>query len=106
MSERSRVTIAAAIRTRRMSPVEAVGSCLDRVRRLDKRMRAFIRLDESGALEAAGALEADALAGRWRGALPRGPGALQELSPLQRLPTSCAAKAAEDLLSSPEWPAA
>jgi aspartyl-tRNA(Asn)/glutamyl-tRNA(Gln) amidotransferase subunit A len=106
MSERSLVTIAAAIRTRRMSPVEAVGSCLDRVRRLDKRMHAFIRLDESGALEAADALEADALAGRWRGPLHGVPVAFKDLCHLEGLPTSCGTKTAEYFSSSQECTAA
>ena len=106
MSERSLVTIAAAIRTRRMSPVEAVGSCLDRVRRLDKRMRAFIRLDESGALGAAKALEADAAAGCWRGPLHGVPVAFKDLCHLQGLPTSCGTKTAEYFSSSQECTAA
>src|SRR5216683_2714572 len=106
MSERSLVTIAAAIRTRRMSPVEAVGSCLDRVRRLDKRMRAFIRLDESGALGAAKALEADAAAGRWQGPLHGVPVAFKDLCHLQGLPTSCGTKTAEYFTSSQESTAA
>src|SRR6266478_3685320 len=106
MSERSLVTIAAAIRTRRMSPVEAVGSCLDRVQRLDKRMRAFIRLDESGALGAAKALEADAAAGRWRGPLHGVPVAFKDLCHLEGLPTSCGTKTAEYFISSQECTAA
>ena len=106
MSERSLVTIAAAIRTRRMSPVEAVGSCLDRVRRLDKRMRAFIRLDESGALGAAKALEADAAAGRWRGPLHGVPVAFKDLCHLQGLPTSCGTKTPEYFTASQECTAA
>ncbi|MBF8301136.1 MAG: Asp-tRNA(Asn)/Glu-tRNA(Gln) amidotransferase GatCAB subunit, partial [Acidobacteria bacterium] len=67
MSEESLAGLAAGIRARRISPVEAVERCLARIRKWDSRLHAFIRLDEEGALEAARSLEADAAAGRWRG---------------------------------------
>ncbi len=106
MSERSLVTIAGAIRTRRMSPVEVVGGCLDRIGRLDKRLRAFIRLDEEGAMRAAHALQADAAAGRWRGPLHGVPMAFKDLCHLQGLPTSCGTKTPDYFISPLECSAA
>jgi aspartyl-tRNA(Asn)/glutamyl-tRNA(Gln) amidotransferase subunit A len=69
MREESLTAVAEAIRARTLSPVEAVEGCLERVHKWDGRIRAFIRLDEEGALESARVLEAEAAAGRWRGPL-------------------------------------
>ena len=65
MPEESLTAIASAIRTRTLSPVEAVEGCLERIRKHEGRIRAFITLDEEGALRRARALEDDAAAGRW-----------------------------------------
>jgi aspartyl-tRNA(Asn)/glutamyl-tRNA(Gln) amidotransferase subunit A len=81
--------LAAAIRARRVSPVEATRHCLDRVARLDAGLRAFITVDAEGALRAARALEADAQAGRWRGPLHGVPLAYKDLCHIDGLPTSC-----------------
>ena len=72
MSDESLAGLVADIRARRISPVEAVERCLTRIRKSDSRIRAFIRLDDEGALRSARALEADAAAGRWRGPLHGG----------------------------------
>jgi len=58
MGEESLTAVAASIRARTLSPVEAVERCLERVRKWDGRIRAFIRLDEEGARESARMLEA------------------------------------------------
>ena len=69
MTDWSIAALAAAIRARRISPVEAARDCLARVERLDERLRAFITVDADGALARARVLEAEAAAGRWRGPL-------------------------------------
>jgi len=89
MSDESLAGLAADIRARRISPVEAVERCLARIHKWDGRIRAFIRLDAEGALEAARSLEADASAGRWRGPLHGVPLGFKDLCLLRGLPTSC-----------------
>jgi len=87
--------LAAAIRERKASTVEVTTECLERIGRLDRRLRAFITVDAEGALASARALDADAAAGRWRGALHGVPLAYKDLCHIRGLPTSCGTKTAE-----------
>lgn len=89
------VALAAAIRRRELSPVEATEACLARIERLDRRLRAFITVDTDGALRVAKELEAEAAAGRWRGALHGVPLAFKDLCHIRGLPASCGTKTAE-----------
>jgi aspartyl-tRNA(Asn)/glutamyl-tRNA(Gln) amidotransferase subunit A len=91
--------LAAAIRQSKVSAVEAATDCLDRIRRLDGRLRAFITVDADGALASARALDADAAAGRWRGPLHGVPLAHKDLCHIRGLPTSCGTKTAEYFMS-------
>jgi aspartyl-tRNA(Asn)/glutamyl-tRNA(Gln) amidotransferase subunit A len=93
--ERTIAELAAAIREGKASSVEATTECLDRIRRLDGRLRAFITVDADGALASARALDADAAAGRWRGPLHGVPLAYKDLCHIRGLPTSCGTKTAE-----------
>ncbi|MGH7265899.1 MAG: amidase [Candidatus Rokuibacteriota bacterium] len=86
--------LAAAIRARRISPVEAVEDYLARIARLDGRLRAFITVDAEGALRAARAREAELMAGRG-GPLLGVPLAYKDLCAIAGLPTSCGTKTAE-----------
>ena len=95
MHEESLTAVAESIRARKLSPVEAVERCLERVRKGDGRIRAFITLDEEGALRSARALEAEAAAGRWRGPLHGVPVGFKDLCHLEGLPTSCGTKTPE-----------
>ena len=61
--------LAAAVRSGRLSPVEATRAYLDRIAKLDPTLRAFITVDADGALAAARILEREAAAGAWRGPL-------------------------------------
>jgi aspartyl-tRNA(Asn)/glutamyl-tRNA(Gln) amidotransferase subunit A len=88
-------SLAAAIRAGKISPVEATRDCLDRVRRLDGTLRAFISVDEAGALETARRLEAEQRRGAWRGPLHGVPLAFKDLCYMRGLPTSCGTKTAE-----------
>jgi aspartyl-tRNA(Asn)/glutamyl-tRNA(Gln) amidotransferase subunit A len=84
--------VAAAIREKRLSPVEVTEACLERIERLDARLRAFITVDGDGARRAAKALEAEQMAGRWRGPLHGVPLAFKDLCYIRGLPTSCGTK--------------
>src|SRR5262249_60438544 len=88
MHDESLIALAAAIRARALSPVEAVERCLERIHKHEGRIRAFITLDEEGALRRARALEGDAAAGRWQGARHGVPLGVKGLCPLEGLPTS------------------
>lgn len=65
----SLAAVADAIKSKKISAVEAATACLDRAERLQKQFNIFISLDREGALAAARAADADAASGRWRGAL-------------------------------------
>lgn len=92
MTDRTLSALAGEIRAGRLSPVEATRACLDRIARLDGRLRAFITVDAENALAAARALEADAHAGRWRGPLHGVPLAFKDLCHIRGLPASCGTK--------------
>jgi len=99
MTDGTLAGLAAAIRETRISAVEATTHCLERARRLDGRLRAFVTLDAEGALAAARALDADAAAGRWRGPLHGVPLAYKDLCHIRGLPTSCGTKTTEYFFS-------
>jgi aspartyl-tRNA(Asn)/glutamyl-tRNA(Gln) amidotransferase subunit A len=87
--------LATAIRAGTVSPVEATQECLARIRRLDGALRAFISVDEAGALETARRLEAEQHRGAWRGPLHGVPLAFKDLCFIRGLPTSCGTGTAE-----------
>ncbi len=60
---------AALVREKRVSPVELVTAYLERIERLDGRLRAFITVCRESALAAAARAEAEAARGNWRGPL-------------------------------------
>jgi aspartyl-tRNA(Asn)/glutamyl-tRNA(Gln) amidotransferase subunit A len=86
--------LAAAIRAGRVSPVEVTRACLDRIERLDGRLRSFITVDPEGALRVAREREAELAAGRWRGPLHGVPLAHKDLFHVEGLPTSCGTRTA------------
>src|SRR6185503_5115660 len=88
-------SLARDIAARRVSAVEATKECLARIDRLNASLRAFITVDASGALAAAGALDADLSAGRPRGPLHGVPLAYKDLCYTPGLPTSCGTKTPE-----------
>jgi aspartyl-tRNA(Asn)/glutamyl-tRNA(Gln) amidotransferase subunit A len=57
------------IRERRISPVDLVTECLDRIERLQPQLSAFITVARDSALRAAEAAEAEIQHGRWKGSL-------------------------------------
>jgi aspartyl-tRNA(Asn)/glutamyl-tRNA(Gln) amidotransferase subunit A len=106
MGEDSLTAIAAAIRERKLSPVEAVERGLERVRKWEGRIHAFIALDEEGARRSARELETEAAAGRWRGPLHGVPVAFKDLCHLRGRPTSCGTSVPAYFTSSQECTAA
>jgi aspartyl-tRNA(Asn)/glutamyl-tRNA(Gln) amidotransferase subunit A len=87
--------LASAVAAGTISSVEATAACLDRIARLDGRLRAFITVDADGALARAKTLDADLAAGRRRGPLHGVPLAYKDLCHVPGLPTSCGTKTAE-----------
>jgi aspartyl-tRNA(Asn)/glutamyl-tRNA(Gln) amidotransferase subunit A len=61
--------ISGRIRARRISPVDLVNACLERIARLQPRLNAFITVLADAALRQARAAEAEIAAGHWRGPL-------------------------------------
>jgi aspartyl-tRNA(Asn)/glutamyl-tRNA(Gln) amidotransferase subunit A len=70
--------LAEGFRSRALSPVEVVRLYLDRIERLDGRVRAFVQVEGEAALEAARAAEAEIARGRWRGFLHGVPVAVKD----------------------------
>jgi aspartyl-tRNA(Asn)/glutamyl-tRNA(Gln) amidotransferase subunit A len=69
---------AAAVQTRRVSPVELTRACLDRIERVDPVVHAFVSIDAEGALRAARTAETEITAGRYRGPLHGVPIAIKD----------------------------
>jgi aspartyl-tRNA(Asn)/glutamyl-tRNA(Gln) amidotransferase subunit A len=89
MSEWTIASLADAIRSRRVSPVEVTRAYLERIDRLNGRLRAFLAVDHDGALRQAATLEAEVTRGRLRGPLHGVPLAYKDLCFIRGLPTSC-----------------
>src|SRR6185295_11823041 len=79
---------ARAIADKELSPVELMGALLDRIGRLDPRLNAFIRLDAEAAMAVAKAAEAEAAAGRLRGALHGVPVGIKDIIDVAGLATT------------------
>jgi aspartyl-tRNA(Asn)/glutamyl-tRNA(Gln) amidotransferase subunit A len=69
--------------------VETVRAHLERIERLDGKIRSFITVDAEGALAAARVRDAELAAGRARGVLHGVPLAYKDLCHVRGLPTSC-----------------
>jgi aspartyl-tRNA(Asn)/glutamyl-tRNA(Gln) amidotransferase subunit A len=102
----SLAAVAAAIRAGKVSPVEVTRHCLDRIARLDGRLRAFITVDAEGAYAAAQRLEAEAARGQWRGPLHGVPLAFKDLCAIGGLPTSCGTATRDYFTAAPDCTAA
>jgi hypothetical protein len=80
---------AEAIRARKLSPVELTKALLDRIDRLDRRLKVFIRLDGDAAMDAGKAAEIEIAAGRPRGRLHGVPFGIKDIIDVAGLPTTC-----------------
>jgi aspartyl-tRNA(Asn)/glutamyl-tRNA(Gln) amidotransferase subunit A len=83
---------AAQIREGKISPVELVEACLERIRALDGRLQAWAHVDEAGARAAAHALEAEVASGRLRGPLHGVPVGIKDIIHVAGMPTTAGAK--------------
>jgi len=72
-------TLAAALRERRLSPVEVVNALLERIESEDARLNAFITVLPERALEEAARAEGEILAGEYRGPLHGVPVGVKDL---------------------------
>ena len=84
--------LAENIRTKRVSPVEAVQACLDRIERLNSGLRAFISVYPEPALAAARAAEAAVVAGRPLGPLHGVPLAVKDLFAVKGMVRTCGSR--------------
>src|SRR5262245_64804246 len=67
------------VRRKRASPVELTKACLQRIERLNPKLKAFITITDEAALAEARAAEAEIQRGRWMGPLHGVPIALKDL---------------------------
>ena len=88
--------VAAAIAKRELSPVDLVKALLDRIKRLDPHINAFLRVDAEAALNEARAAEAEAAQGRLRGPLHGVPVGIKDIIDVSGLPTTCHSKVFAD----------
>ena len=84
------------IAARKLSPVELATACLDRVRRFDPTLHAFLRVTEERALAEARAAEARAMAGTLRGPLDGIPIAHKDIYNTAGLLTTAHSKLLQD----------
>ena len=84
--------LAENIRTKRISPVEAVHACLDRIERLNDELRAFISVYPDLALADARAAEAAVMAGDDLGPLHGVPLAIKDLFAVRGMVRTCGSR--------------
>jgi aspartyl-tRNA(Asn)/glutamyl-tRNA(Gln) amidotransferase subunit A len=83
---------ASQIREGKLSPVELVEACLERIRTLDPRVVAWAHVDEAGARAAARERAAEAAAGRIRGPLHGVPVGIKDIIHVTGMPTTAGAR--------------
>jgi aspartyl-tRNA(Asn)/glutamyl-tRNA(Gln) amidotransferase subunit A len=84
---------AEAIREGRLSPLALVEACLERIRILDGEVRAWVHLDEAGALAQAREREAQARARHFVGPLHGVPVGIKDIMDVAGMPTTAGARA-------------
>ncbi|MGH2404391.1 MAG: amidase [bacterium] len=85
--------LAARIRAGELSPVAVVEACLARIQDVERAVKAWVRIDESVALDAARLLESEARAGRFRGPLHGIPVGLKDIYHVAGMVTTSGASA-------------
>jgi aspartyl-tRNA(Asn)/glutamyl-tRNA(Gln) amidotransferase subunit A len=93
---RSVVELGAAFRGRRLSPVEVVGTLLERIENVDEKLNAFITVLSEKALEEAARAEKELLAGEYRGPLHGVPIGLKDLIYMKGVRTTMGSAFFED----------
>jgi aspartyl-tRNA(Asn)/glutamyl-tRNA(Gln) amidotransferase subunit A len=88
--------IGQALRERRLTSVELVASCLDRIRRIDPELNSFVAIDEVGARQAAREADARLAAGTPRSALDGIPVSVKDNILAAGLPATWGSRALAD----------
>jgi aspartyl-tRNA(Asn)/glutamyl-tRNA(Gln) amidotransferase subunit A len=83
---------AEAIRSGRLSPVHVLGECLDRLDRLEPRVRAWVWVDRDGAREEADRLAGEVRRGQLRGPLHGIPLGIKDIIDVFDCPTACGSR--------------
>lgn len=84
------------IQRRELSPVELTRSCLDRIREVDDRVKAFVVVLEDAAMEAAEHAEKELSDGRYRGPLHGIPVGIKDLYDIAGVPTTASSQVRAD----------
>ncbi|HBO44057.1 MAG TPA: hypothetical protein DD670_09010 [Planctomycetaceae bacterium] len=87
------------IRRKEVSPLELVRDCLDRIDRLDGRIRAWVHVDRDAALDAAQRMTEEAAAGKFRGPLHGVPVGIKDIIDVAGLPTRAGSPLRENHLT-------
>ncbi len=85
-------TAAEDLRHGRLSPVDLVKSCLERIERFDERVRAWVLVDREGALSRAEECAAEIKRGQWRGPLHGIPLAIKDIFDVFDWPTAAGSR--------------
>ena len=95
LTDLSMLELAAKLATREVSSVEATRASLQRIAQVDPKVRAFLRVDEAGALKAAEASDARRHAGSPASALDGVPVGLKDIFLTEGVETTCGSRILE-----------
>ncbi len=90
------------IRSRKLLSLELTQACLDRIKRLDPKLNAFITVTAELALQQARRADDELAAGNWRGVLHGIPIALKDLIDVEGVPTTAASRQLSNNIASPD----
>jgi len=88
--------VAAALRKREVTSVEATRAVLDRIHQLNPKLRAYLTVLDESALRQAEVADKEIAAGKYRGPLHGVPVAVKDLCRTKGVPTTCASKVLRD----------
>ena len=105
MTEPITLTAAAArIRAGTLQPVDLVQQCLECIRKFDGRVRAWVVVDEEGAIESAVRLGKEAAAGEFRGPLHGVPLGIKDIVDVAGFPTQAGSPLRQDHIAEADAP--